>query len=259
MLTNQKQRAKLDAAYVRTNLRRVFQQIAASPVPNSSHVPGSGTSPLHLRWCRRDLPSLLLVGAPPVAPLLLLPNAANARQRRRSRSEPMFHCRTDQTFPTAEPVRIPAMADGSTRRFERSRRTCEALSQSRDARARRTLPPEAPTTKSACCGTSSTRFPQRERAVILPSVISDFTSLERHSAPAPENSVADAIRNKNQTRPIHSLDAGMIEIEILHSEPRPRDHVPPPISVRDLPVLRRARSNMGTPDAAPSGATIPAA
>jgi hypothetical protein len=40
-----------------------------------------------------------------------------------------------------------------------------------------------------------------------------FACFERNSMPTPENSVSNSIRNKNQTRPIHLLDLGMIEIE----------------------------------------------
>src|SRR4029077_547465 len=102
---------------------------------------------LRLRWCRRDF--LFLYCWSWSAHRLRCFSSYQHRKRwaaAAEKSEPTFHCRTGQTAPTAEPVRIPPTVDGSTR-IRKESGALQPPCPSRVELARRTLPLAAQTRK----------------------------------------------------------------------------------------------------------------
>src|SRR4029077_9030121 len=152
-------------------LWRLFQQIAVSPARTSTQVPGSGTSPPPPSLVPQGFPfPLLLVvvcAPPPLFFFLPTPQTLGS-----SGGEIGTHVPLPNGSNSPNGGAGPNPTNGG--RFN---------ADSKGIGGPATAVPIAGRTGSsnfaaggsdeevACCGTSSTRFPQRERAVILPSVI----------------------------------------------------------------------------------------
>src|SRR5579872_5032885 len=156
---------------VRTNLWRAFQYIATSPEPTSSHVPGSGTSPPPPPPLPQGFPFPFLPVPPSVTPSFgffpptpqTLGSGGGAIGVQPPLPNGSYKLNGGAGPSPGSPGRFSNAdwngAGGLTKAVPVA--GCTGSSNFAAGGSDREV---------ACCGISSTRFAQRERAVILPSV-----------------------------------------------------------------------------------------